>query len=72
MDPLPGTDIVVDRKSPSLEGDTNLVFWVVAGLAAAFVAYLLIDWLLGRRRERQLRERWKRAAARGASINSSE
>jgi hypothetical protein len=72
MEKLPGTDVTVNSKSSLLEGDSSLFFWVVVGLAAAFVVYLLVDWFRVHLREKQLRERWKRAAARQGSINSSQ
>jgi hypothetical protein len=67
------SDRALEATGPSfLRRDWGVVFWVVVGLAFAFVAYLLIDWYLGRRRQKELQERWKRAASRPDSINSSE
>jgi hypothetical protein len=72
MQQLPGTDIPVDHKSPLLGGDAGVLFWVVVGVAAAFMVYLLVDGLINRWRQRELREKGKRAAERQSTIDAGE
>jgi len=72
MEKTPSQEVLDANQHPMPSGDWNVVFWVVLGLALAFVAYLVLDAWLARRREKELREKWQRARSRPDAINSNE
>ena len=44
----------------------SAIFWLVVGIAALFVAYLIVDWIIQRQRRRRVERVWKEQARRAA------
>ena len=42
----------------------SAIFWLVVGIAALFVAYLIVDWII--QRQRRVERGWKEQARRAA------
>lgn len=44
----------------------SVIFWLVVGIAALFVAYLIVDWIIQRQRQRRVERGWKEQARQAA------
>jgi len=59
VQPVPAEPFV---QNPS----ESAIFWLVVGIAGLFVAYLIVDAIIQRRRQRRSERRWKERARRAA------